>query len=98
MRLDKQVSKSIPSSRREFLGSAALVFAGIGGSRLAAAPPSLARIKRPPNPYVYKFNIGAIEAFSISDGHMLFKKGLDLMWPEADRPQMKAALELPVIL
>ena len=93
MRLDKQVSKSIPSSRREFLGSAALVFAGIGGSRLAAAPASLARIKHPPNPFVYKFKIGAIDAFSISDGHMLFKKGLDLMWPEADRPQMKAALE-----
>jgi len=36
MRLEDQVSKSISSSRREFLGAAALVFAGIGRNRLAA--------------------------------------------------------------
>lgn len=93
MRLDDHIPLCVSSSRREFLGAAALAFAGIGGARLSAAQMPTAPIKRPPNPYVYKFNIGAIEAFSISDGHMLFKKGLDLMWPEADRPQMEAALE-----
>jgi hypothetical protein len=61
-------------------------------ARLAAADAPKAPVKRPPNPYVYKFNIGKIEAFSISDGHMLFRQGLDLMWPEADRPAMKEAL------
>ena len=71
-----------PSSRREFLGAAAFVLAGLAtASRLAAADAPKATGKRPPNPYVYKFNIGKIEAFSISDGHMLFKQGLELMWP-----------------
>ena len=70
-------SESQPSSRREFLGAAAFVFAGLAtASRLAAADaPKATPVKRPPNPYVYKFNIGKIEAFSISDGHMLFKRG-----------------------
>ena len=82
-----------PSSRREFLGAAAFVLAGLAAtSRLPAADASKTPVKRPPNPYVYKFNIGKIEAFSISDGHMLFRQGLDLMWPEADRPTMKDAL------
>ena len=74
MRLDDQPHLCVSSSRREFLGAAALALTGIGGSRLSAAQIPTAPVKRPPNPYVYKFNIGGIEAFSISDGHMLFKK------------------------
>jgi hypothetical protein len=63
-----------PSSRREFLGTAAFALAGLANvSRLGAADAPKVPVKRPPNPYVYKFNIGKIEAFSISDGHMLFK-------------------------
>lgn len=82
-----------PPSRREFLGAAALAFVGLANTRVVAADgPKVAAPKCPPNPYVYQFNIGAIEAFSISDGHMLFEQGLDLMWPEADRPKMKDAL------
>ncbi len=81
------------TSRRDFLGAAAFAFAGLAASRLAAADAvKAAPVKRPPNPYVYKFKIGAIEAFSISDGHMLFRQGLDLMWPESDRPKMKESL------
>ena len=89
------MASEIPSSsRREFLGTSAFVLAGLATTaRLAAADAPKAPVKRPPNPYVYKFNIGNIEAFSISDGHMLFRQGLDLMWPESDRPVMKAALE-----
>lgn len=85
------------SSRREFLGAAAFALAGMGVSARAlmaqtakgapGQPP-----KRPPNPYVYQFKIGKIDCFSISDGHMLFRQGLDLMWPESDRPKMKDAL------
>jgi hypothetical protein len=83
-----------PSSRREFLGAAAFALAGLATTaRLSAADGSNAPLKRPPNPYVYKFNVGKIEAFSISDGHMLFRQGLELMWPESDRPIMKSALE-----
>ncbi|NBS05324.1 MAG: hypothetical protein EBS64_09095 [Verrucomicrobia bacterium] len=86
-------SVSLSSSRREFLGAAAFALAGLAtASRLAAADAIKAPLKRPPNPFVYKFNIGKIEAFSISDGHMLFKQGLELMWPEADRPKMKESL------
>jgi hypothetical protein len=87
-------SAPLPSSRREFLGAAAFALAGLATTaRLSAADGSNAPVKRPPNPYVYKFNIGKIEAFSISDGHMLFRQGLELMWPESDRPIMKSALE-----
>lgn len=76
------------------MGAAALAFAGLAAARLAGADaPKLPPAKRPPNPYVYRFKIGQIDAFSISDGHMLFKQGLELMWPESDRPRMKAALE-----
>jgi hypothetical protein len=87
-------SESPSSSRREFLGTSAFVLAGLATTaRLAAADAPKAAVKRPPNPFVYKFNVGKIEAFSISDGHMLFRQGLDLMWPESDRPVMKAVLE-----
>ena len=49
-------------------------------------------IKR--NPLVYHFKIGELDAWSISDGHMLFRDPLNLMWPEEQRPAMKEWLEL----
>lgn len=82
-------------SRRDFLATAATATlaaalprslqAGEAGAKPAAAP---AR-----NPFVYKFAIGDLEAWSISDGHMLFKEGLNLMWPDTDRAAMRADLE-----
>ena len=45
------------------------------------------------NPFVYAFNIGAIEAWSISDGHMLFKDGVKLMWPPDQRDVMAKNLQ-----
>ena len=86
-----------PASRREFLGAAAFALAGLAAMNVrlgAQEAPKPAPTKRPPNPFVYKFKIGEIEAFSISDGHMLFREGLNLMWPEADRPVMKDAMVL----
>lgn len=82
-------------SRRDFLGASALALAGLaaGTSRLGAQEAKPVAPKRPPNPYVYGFKVGELEAFSISDGHMLFKEGLGLMHPESDRPRMKATLE-----
>jgi hypothetical protein len=86
-----------PASRREFLGAAAFALAGLAAMNVrlgAQEAPKPAPVKRPPNPFIYKFKIGEIEAFSISDGHMLFREGLNLMWPEADRPVMKDAMVL----
>ena len=40
-------------------------------------------------PFVYKFNIGSIEAWSISDCDLAFREGLDLMHPESERPAMR---------
>jgi glyoxylase-like metal-dependent hydrolase (beta-lactamase superfamily II) len=76
--------------RRAFLGG---VFAAAGGSVLAqdskpAAAPDPLR-----NPLAYHFKIGEFDAWSISDGHMLFRGPLDLMWPREDQPQMKEWLE-----
>ena len=45
------------------------------------------------NPFVYAFNIGVIEAWSISDGHMLFKDGVKLMWPPEQRDAMTRNLQ-----
>jgi glyoxylase-like metal-dependent hydrolase (beta-lactamase superfamily II) len=82
--------------RRDFLGSAAAAVAGLAAAdaSLSADEPSPVPPKRPPNPFVYKFKIGQLDAFSISDGHMLFREGLELMWPRQDRPRMKEALVL----
>ncbi|MBC7368966.1 MAG: MBL fold metallo-hydrolase [Undibacterium sp.] len=80
------------STRRHFLGAttAALVAATFPrslGAAESAPKPALA-----PNSFSYRFAIGDIEAYSISDGSMLLREGLALMWPEAARPAMKADL------
>ena len=64
--------------------------AGHLNARAAAAPPSLQPHR---NPRIYHFKIGEFDAWSISDGHMLFRNPLNLMWPEEDRPAMKTWLE-----
>ena len=76
-------------TRRHFLGATATAVTATALCRpLAGAdalpPPSPAR-----NSFTYRFPIGEIEAWSISDGHMLFREGLGLMWPEADRAAMR---------
>jgi glyoxylase-like metal-dependent hydrolase (beta-lactamase superfamily II) len=86
--------QATPLSRRAFLGTATA--AAIGGAVLTrttfaaeSTPPSIAK---PRNAFTYRFAIGNLEAWSISDGHMVFKEGLNLMWPEADRPAMREDL------
>src|SRR4051812_44409356 len=82
-------SPALPCSRRNFLASsAAALTATMLPSRLLAAEGSAPAPAPARNAFVYKFPIGDLEAWSISDGHMLFKEGLNLMWPEADRPAM----------
>lgn len=39
--------------------------------------------------FVYRFKIGELEAFSISDCDIGLREGLNLMWPEEARPRMK---------
>ena len=76
--------------RRDFLRLApALALPALIGAP-AAGPAS----PTPPgrNPFTYRFQIGDIEAWSISDGHMLFRDGLGLMWPEDARPTMRDEL------
>lgn len=81
-----------PLDRRAFLGTA-LASAGscLALGQDAQVPPS----PKPPgrNPLVYQFRIGGFDAWSISDGHLLFREGLGLMWPEDERPQMRGWLE-----
>src|SRR5688572_16158283 len=88
---------SFTPSRRKFLGTLA------AASVIGAAPPLLRGAssgseKTPPaapktrNPFVYRFGIGEIEAWSISDGHMVFREGLNLMWPDNERDAMRADL------
>ena len=77
-------------SRRQFLGTAAAALAGAAlphtGRAAEANPPAPAR---PRNAFTYRFAIGEIEAWSISDGHSLFRDGLNLMWPDSERPKMR---------
>lgn len=73
--------------RRRFLAGA--FAAAAGGVVLGQNPAAPAVIKPQRNATVYQFKIGELDAWSISDGHMLFRGPLDLMWPPDDRPQMK---------
>lgn len=91
---------STPSSRRQFLttGAALTALAALPGKLLAGEPPTSANSTAPVtpkarNPFAYRFAIGDLEAWSLSDGHMVFREGLGLMWPEQDRPAMRADLE-----
>src|SRR5437868_1535790 len=79
-----------PVSRRQFLGASLAAAAAASLPRVAAAdaPKPAPKPKSHANPFVYQFNIGAIEAWSISDGHMLFNDKVDKMWPPDARPAM----------
>ena len=81
------------ASRRQFLGAATTALAAAALARpLAAAVPAAATPRPPRNPFAYRFAIGDFEAWTISDGNMLLREGLGLMWPEADRPAMREDL------
>lgn len=82
-------------SRRQFLqtSAATLGLATLPGSlRAQASTPTPLPPKNHVNPYVYSFRIGEIEAWSISDGHLLFNDRLDKMWPPDQRDLMKQDL------
>ena len=86
-------SSSAPGvGRRAFLSG--VLAAAAGGVALGedAKPPAPPKVHA--NALVYQFKIGEFDAWSISDGHMLFRGPLDLMWPPDARPQMKEWLEI----
>jgi len=65
-------------SRRHFLGASALGLAALPAAQVSASTasttasasrPAALPAKTPGKPFVYPFRIGAIEAWSISDGH-----------------------------
>jgi glyoxylase-like metal-dependent hydrolase (beta-lactamase superfamily II) len=84
-------------ARRGFLGGLASVGACLGATSTShGAPPAEAAPQNPThprNPNIYHFRIGDLEAWSISDGHLRFREGLDLMWPAEERPRMRTFLE-----
>lgn len=45
------------------------------------------------NPWIYHFKIGELDAWSISDGFMHFREGLNLMYPVSERENMAEALK-----
>lgn len=84
-----------PSSRRQFLTAtvASLAAAALPRSALSAEPAAAPTPVSTRNSTAYRFAIGDLEAWSISDASMALREGLGLMLPEADRPAMRADLE-----
>jgi glyoxylase-like metal-dependent hydrolase (beta-lactamase superfamily II) len=75
-------------SRRGFVGTALAGMAALATSAKGEAPSAPAGVPFR-NPFVYRFKIGEVEAFSISDCNLAFREGLNLMEPESERPKMK---------
>ncbi len=82
-----------PFNRRSFLATlpAALALPSLGAAANSPAPSSIVQSMK--NPIVYRFTIGDIEAFSISDGTLRFGPPSAMMYPEDQRPTMKTVLE-----
>jgi glyoxylase-like metal-dependent hydrolase (beta-lactamase superfamily II) len=85
-------------TRRQFLGTtvsaltagALLPHVSLAAEAKSSAAPAVPAVAaKPRNAFAYRFAIGEIEAWSISDGHMLFREGLNLMWPDTDRGAMR---------
>lgn len=83
------------SSRRRFVTAA---LAGVPCLSRTLAPAqetaSPAEAAQPSfrQPFVYRFNIGSLEAWSISDCDLAFREGLDLMHPVEEREAMRAEM------
>lgn len=82
------MTTSSPSlNRRGFLGAALASTPFLGstlvGQEAAASAPSTFR-----NPFVYKLNIGELEAYSISDANLILGEGIELMHPVSARDRM----------
>ncbi len=80
---------SAPALSRRHFAAAALASwpALVGSSAHSAELPTPFR-----QPFVHRFAIGSLEAFSISDCDLAFREGLDLMHPAAERAAMRAEM------
>ena len=81
---------SLPSRRQFLTGSAAILAAAalpLGSAAADTKPAAPAPLRG--NPRAYRFAIGDLEAWSISDCNLSLREGLTLMWPEGDRTAMK---------
>ena len=81
-----------PLSRRGFVGTSLGALTLLGTSSIASGAES----KTTPTfrePFIYPFRIGEVEAWSISDANSMLSQGLDLMWPEEQRPVMQTQME-----
>ncbi len=87
----EHMSESKPGFGRRLFLSGVLAAAGAtaSGKVFAQEPKKDASGKTITNPLVYQFSIGELDAWSISDGHMLMGRALDLMWPREAQPEMK---------
>ena len=78
------------ASRRQFLATSAAALPGsLHSAETKPASGSAARLAPTRNPFAYRFAIGDLEAWSISDGNMALREGLTLMWPEGERAAMR---------
>lgn len=80
-------------SRRHFIGTSATAIAAASIPGRVAGEEAKPVVVASRNAMVYRFMIGDIEAYSISDGHILMRSGVNLMWPEAARSTMRSDLE-----
>ena len=75
------------------VAGAALGAGSVVSSPLLGATTSKASDKNNSNPWIYAFTIGDVEAWSISDGFLDIRQGLNVMYPESERGEMKNLLE-----
>ncbi len=86
--------KDDPCSRRGFLMAGGLIAgAQLVGTSASAQEEAAEEAKPFSNPVAYKFMIGDIEAWSISDGYFAPRQGVTLMYPESERPAMIESLK-----
>ena len=79
-------------SRRHFVAAALAGLPALAAGSGRAQEPARTAAPAFRQPFVYRFNIGNMEAWSISDCDLSFREGLDLMHPESARPAMREAM------
>jgi glyoxylase-like metal-dependent hydrolase (beta-lactamase superfamily II) len=86
----RSVSDHFPTlNRRHFVASALAGMSAWPNQAVAENSHSAKLPIQQRNPFVYQFKIGELDAWSISDCHLVFREGLALMWPEEARPTMR---------
>lgn len=76
-------------SRRHFAAAALAAWPSLActAAETQSVPPPFRQ------PFVHRFAIGSLEAFSISDCDLAFREGLDLMHPASEREAMRSTMQ-----